>query len=86
MLSLRYKSLSKNYFKFLVFLVLSITTSSCSNIISATRDTPINENYGKRTAGAAIDDQWIETKAKVNLKKLISVSRKLRYQLKVSMG
>ena len=86
MLSLRYKSLSKNYFKFLVFLVLSITTSSCSNIISATRDTPINENYGKRTAGAAIDDKWIETKAKVNLKKIDKRFKKAQISIKSFNG
>jgi osmotically-inducible protein OsmY len=86
MLSLRYKSLSKNYFKFLIFLVLSITTSSCSNIISATRDTPINENYGKRTAGAAIDDQWIETKAKVNLKKIDKRFKKAQISIKSFNG
>ena len=43
--------------------------SSCSTIISASRDEPISENYGKRTTGAIIDDQLIETKASVNLRK-----------------
>ncbi len=43
--------------------------SACSTIISASRDEPISENYGKRTTGAIIDDQLIETKATVNLRK-----------------
>ena len=56
----------------LVTLVLlaSVLVSSCSSIVSATREEPIGENYGKRTTGAYVDDQMIETKAKVNLKKV----------------
>ena len=38
-------------------------------MISISRDKPIGENYGKRTTGAFVDDQLIETKAKVNLNK-----------------
>ena len=54
----------------LALLVLcSSWLSACSTIISASRDDPISENYGKRTTGAIIDDQLIETKAAVNLRK-----------------
>ncbi len=86
MTSEQYKFLSKSYFKFFIFLLLSIAASSCSNIISATRDTPINENYGKRTAGAAIDDQWIETKSKVNLKKIDPRFKKSQISVKSFNG
>ncbi len=53
-----------------VFLLLTVLLSSCSSIISVSRDEPIGENYGKRTPGAYVDDQLIETKSKVNLKKI----------------
>lgn len=64
------KNFSAQKFRLFFLLFLSIAISGCSNLISATRDKPIGENYGKRTAGAIIDDQWIETKARVNLKKI----------------
>lgn len=54
-----------------VLLLLScVFLSSCTSIISASRKEPIGENYGKRTTGAYVDDQLIETKSKVNLKKI----------------
>ena len=52
------------------FLFSTLLLSSCSSIISVSRDEPIGENYGKRTPGAYVDDQLIETKSKVNLKKV----------------
>ena len=52
------------------FLLSTVLLSSCSSIISVSRDEPIGENYGKRTPGAYVDDQLIETKSKVNLKKI----------------
>ena len=51
-------------------LMATILLSSCSTILSASRDTPIGEHYGKRTPGAALDDKFIQTKARVNLKKI----------------
>ena len=53
-----------------IFLLSTVLLSSCSSIISVSRDEPIGENYGKRTPGAYVDDQLIETKSKVNLKKV----------------
>ena len=52
------------------FLLSTLLLSSCSSIISVSRDEPIGEDYGKRTPGAYVDDQLIETKSKVNLKKV----------------
>jgi len=52
------------------FLLSTVLISSCSSIISVSRNEPIGENYGKRTPGAYVDDQLIETKSKVNLKKV----------------
>ena len=48
-----------------MFLLSTLLLSSCTSIISASRDEPISENYGKRTPGAYVDDQLIETKSKV---------------------
>jgi osmotically-inducible protein OsmY len=51
-------------------LVLSLTLiSGCSNIISATTDEPIRPDPGKRTFGTMIDDEQLETIARVNLNK-----------------
>ena len=54
----------------MLLLLSTVLLSSCSSIISVSRDEPIVENYGKRTPGAYVDDQLIETKSKVNLKKV----------------
>jgi len=43
--------------------------SGCSSLVSATREDPIGEDYSKRTAGAYVDDEFIETKSEVNFKK-----------------
>lgn len=51
--------------------ILSATTllTGCSDLISASREEPIQENPGHRTIGSYIDDEVIETLALVNLKK-----------------
>lgn len=60
-----------------IWCLISITTlSGCSSLISLSRQNPIGENYGKRTAGAFVDDEFIETKSKVNLKKIDSRFKK----------
>lgn len=43
---------------------------ACTTMLSVTREEPIGENYGKRTPGAYVDDQFIETKSRVNLRKV----------------
>jgi osmotically-inducible protein OsmY len=58
--------------KFIVLALSIFVLNACSSMLSATRDEPIEENYGKRTPGAYVDDQFIETKSKVNLKKVDS--------------
>lgn len=50
-------------------LLCSFLLSGCSNILSATSDESIRLNPGKRTFGAFIDDEQIETIAYVNLDK-----------------
>ncbi|NNL11923.1 MAG: BON domain-containing protein [Pseudomonadales bacterium] len=52
----------------LALLMLLGNLASCSTVISAARQNPISEDYGKRTPGAYVDDGFIETKASVNLK------------------
>ncbi|MGB0204863.1 MAG: BON domain-containing protein [Neptuniibacter sp.] len=48
---------------------LSVALSGCSDVISAGREEPIQENPGNRTVGSYIDDEVIETLALVNLNK-----------------
>lgn len=50
-------------FAFSVLLLLD----SCATVISATTDDGIQENRGRRTMGAMVDDSSIETAIKVNL-------------------
>lgn len=50
-------------------LALSTLLSGCSDIISAGRENPIQENPGHRTVGSYIDDEVIETLSLVNLNK-----------------
>ncbi len=58
-----------NTYRFLLPLMLCLSLiSGCSSLISATSDGPIKDTPGKRTLGAAIDDQIIETKALVNIR------------------
>ncbi|MFB9885731.1 BON domain-containing protein [Balneatrix alpica] len=47
----------------------SLVLSGCSNLISAGREGPIEEDYTTPTTGSAIDDEIIETKANVNISK-----------------
>ncbi|MEO1827425.1 phospholipid-binding protein [Pseudomonas abyssi] len=50
-------------------IALSLLLASCSSVLTATRDTPIEDNHGTRTFGSTIDDQLIETKVVVNVNK-----------------
>ena len=50
-------------------LISSTLLAGCSDIISAGRETPIQEHPGHRTVGSYIDDEVIETLSLVNLNK-----------------
>ena len=52
-------------------LLLSVVfgLNGCTSIVSATTSEPIELNPGKRTLGARVDDNQIETIAKVNISK-----------------
>ena len=50
-------------------LLLSSFLAGCTQILTATNDTPIQEDPGSRSLGSYIDDQIIETKATVNIRK-----------------
>jgi osmotically-inducible protein OsmY len=56
---------------FLVILSLSlcIAFSGCTSIVAATAKGPIEEDYGERTLGTMVEDNTIESKATVNMKK-----------------
>ena len=42
---------------------LCLTLAGCSSVLTATRDTPIEDDRGTRTFGSKIDDSLIETKS-----------------------
>ncbi len=50
-------------------LISLLGITGCSTLISATSEEPINQHPGKRTIGTMIDDEQLETVAKVNIKK-----------------
>jgi osmotically-inducible protein OsmY len=54
---------------FLAAIIFSTLLSGCSNILSTTTNTPLKENYRSRSLGAMLDDESIETKALVNIRK-----------------
>lgn len=53
----------------LLAIALCLGISGCSTAITATRDTPIQDDKGTRTFGSKIDDSLIETKVEVNIAK-----------------
>ena len=53
----------------LLAITLCLAISGCSTAITATRDTPIQDDKGTRTFGSKIDDSLIETKVEVNVAK-----------------
>lgn len=58
-----------SYLRTLQALALSLSLASCTQILTATNDAPIQEDPGSRSLGSYIDDQIIETKATVNIRK-----------------
>lgn len=56
----------------LIILLISFLQASCSDIVSAMKPSPFEDNPGKRSSGIVIDDRVLETKSKVNLKKASS--------------
>ncbi|MEH6564161.1 MAG: BON domain-containing protein [Halopseudomonas sp.] len=48
---------------------LAVMLSGCTSVLTAARDTPIEDDRGTRTLGSSIDDQFIETKVSVNVNK-----------------
>lgn len=53
----------------LLALTLCLSISGCSSVITATRESPIEDDRGTRTLGSKIDDSLIETKVAVNVAK-----------------
>ena len=53
----------------LMALTLCLGISGCSSVITASRDTPIEDDRGTRTFGSKIDDSLIKTKVEVNVAK-----------------
>lgn len=49
--------------------VVALSLSGCTGLVSATTNEPIDSNPTSRSLGNVIDDQWIETKAVVNVQK-----------------
>ena len=55
--------------KILAALTFVLLLTGCATVIDATSEGPIQENLKARTTGQLIDDEIIETKALVNLRK-----------------
>ncbi len=55
--------------RFCVLIVLLSLLQGCSHLVGAVRSEPIKDTPAKRTFGRYIDDQIVETKALVNLRK-----------------
>ena len=53
----------------LTALIAILIISGCTTLVDATTDKPIQLNPGKRTLGAIIDDEQLETVAQVNINK-----------------
>ncbi|OLF51842.1 BON domain-containing protein [Pseudomonas chlororaphis] len=53
----------------LLALTLVLSISGCSSVITATRESPIEDDRGTRTFGSKIDDSLIKTKVEVNVAK-----------------
>ena len=53
----------------LLAFTLCLGISGCTSAITATRETPIEDDRGTRTFGSTIDDSLIETKVGVNVAK-----------------
>lgn len=62
-------SVSRMAFTALVFSLSAILLSGCSSILAVGTAEPIQENPGKRTIGSIVDDEVIETKTLVNIRK-----------------
>ncbi|MBD2859726.1 BON domain-containing protein [Spongiibacter sp. KMU-158] len=59
----------KYYLRYLLACAALTFLSGCTQILTATADGPIVEDPGSRSLGSYIDDQIIETKATVNIRK-----------------
>lgn len=57
------------YLPRLLFAATLLVMGGCTGVISATTDEPITGDPTERSLGNVIDDQWIETKAVVNMRK-----------------
>lgn len=52
-----------------LLLAAALGLAGCTTVTSVTHQGTIDENYGKRTAGAQVEDQSIETKISHNLRR-----------------
>src|SRR5690606_40310038 len=53
----------------LLLLVASISLTGCATLVAPFSNQPMDLHHGERTWGAAIEDQAIETKVRVNIKR-----------------
>ena len=58
-----------NLIKAFSLYTLFLLTTGCVSLLDATSNSPIEEHKGTRTLGAVVEDQNIETKVSVNLRK-----------------
>lgn len=55
--------------RFFWLCLITLFCTACSSFISAVKTDPYVEDPGERSSGSYLDDQLLETKAKVNIKK-----------------
>lgn len=53
----------------IVFIVFTVNLTGCASMIAPFSEQPMDMHHGKRTLGAKIEDQAIETKIRVNLRR-----------------
>jgi len=52
-----------------LLLITSLSLTGCATLVAPFSNQPMDLNHGERTWGAAIEDQAIETKVRVNIKR-----------------
>ena len=55
--------------RIILAICLCLALSACSTVIEKTRTTPMDDGHDSRSFGTRIDDEVIETKAQVNIRK-----------------
>lgn len=80
------KQFSSHSFTLLLILLCVPILQGCTTLVGATTDEPITPDPTKRTFGTYIDDEQLETIARVNLKKTSEALKESNIQVKIYNG